>query len=291
MKLRVLFVAHLMVPSFASAEMSFPGYNSSGERPVAAPRNPPAVAPVDRPAAAAGGLWSALAVELTSAPSVIENATAAMGYARRATRAEAEREAVKQCRLASTNPSNCKVRDYFNRGCTYVSLGTTPWGQAGWGSSATPQGAYDKCASQNLNCDADIKGGCASPEDELPVDKIRTVPKIPYWGAMAVGQGQDNRSHYLSATVSEGRDKEHAKQRAIAVCNSNYPNGEVSCEAVGAFNTGCGYISRGTNEKGNGAIPWGTGPTKQVAYDKCYSIASAGDSCTTDPIGLCIQKF
>ena len=232
-------------------------------------------------------LWGALAVELTTSSDPFVRETVARGVSRKRTRAEAEATALQHCRTNSTNPQNCRLEAVFNEGCKYLATGELPWGKSGWAIGPSPQAAYDACHAKGFNCSPLVPGGCAKPADDYPVGKIVKAPEIPYWLALAAGSRNDDANKYLSVSAMTGPSKEAAEQRAVNACNSRFPNGEVSCQAVGSFNTGCGYITRSYSSPGRNPLGWALGRTPEEAYDRCKAM---GYSCRDEPVGACIRE-
>ncbi len=134
-------------------------------------------------------------------------------------------------------------------------------------------------------------GECTASCDSVPnsgfgTEEAAAAPAEPpppeYWGAMAAGiddgfftQARTAIGWAIRASESE------AEQAALDGCRQG---GVSSCEVVSTFNTGCGYITTGTNS--NGQVGWGAGASSSRAYNNCQN---RGLSCKT-PIGGCLDE-
>jgi hypothetical protein len=119
-------------------------------------------------------------------------------------------------------------------------------------------------------------GGSPPPQAYTPAP----APRAHRWGAVAAGIREGDPSHVGVGAAWNEPNRERAEELAIEKCQEQ----GVNCSVVGTFDTGCGYITVGHNDRGG--VGWGSGPTAQRAYDNCQN---QGLECKTQTIGGCIQ--
>ncbi|MDW6024180.1 DUF4189 domain-containing protein [Mesorhizobium sp. BAC0120] len=105
------------------------------------------------------------------------------------------------------------------------------------------------------------------------------------YGAVAVGMWRNLNSANVWASTGSGSSRSSAGDAALAQCNSNSTN----CQVVLTWGSGyCGFVTTGKSQDGSGRVGYGTGQSKQEAYDTCMS-AAANMACDANPIGFCLS--
>jgi hypothetical protein len=112
-----------------------------------------------------------------------------------------------------------------------------------------------------------------------------SAPSEGEYGAVAVGMWRNLNSANVGASTGSGSSRSSAGAAALAQCNSNSTN----CKVVLTWGSGyCGFVTTGKSQDGSGRVGYGTGQSKQEAYDACIS-AAANMDCDTNPIGFCLS--
>jgi hypothetical protein len=107
-----------------------------------------------------------------------------------------------------------------------------------------------------------------------------------YFGAAAAGMWRDDdgRAHVTIGTGG-GNTVGAAQQQALNSCHSD---GGMNCSVVRGWSDGqCGYITLSVG--GGKSVAYGTGSTKQAAYDACYA-EDGIINCDTDVLGFCTDR-
>lgn len=231
--------------------------------------------------------WLASAMELTPSVNELLTDTYALTIWGDTTRAAAEAGALAGCRKNSKHPENCRTHGTFREGCHFYSGGESPWGVAGFGYGHTPQEAYDACsASKTLNCRKPL-GTCVDPSQPPPAATLVLAPRVKYWGALAAGTYHGGGRNLVSIASAPGATKEAAEQKAVRLCNHTAPGITIACQPVGAFNSGCGYLASGVNER-TGKLGWRRASKVEDAVQLCT--ADGFSDCAIETKGLCINE-
>ncbi len=156
----------------------------------------------------------------------------------------------------------------------------------------------NECGSQQISQSA-LQGG-AKPTKIIPCPRnstnkatesyddapSQTAPrKKRLWSAVAAGLNEGFLG--IGASVGIGLGSDHptrvaAERAAVNQCKKYVS----SCSVVGAWNSGCYYI---TLSDGAENVAWGAGSTPQAAYDNCFSRVRGG-GCRTDVLGGCYSE-
>jgi hypothetical protein len=125
-------------------------------------------------------------------------------------------------------------------------------------------------------------GGRVVPPDTEPPAAAREEPPAPpvRWNSVAAGIWRVRGRVHVAIGYSGARSSaEDATSSAVDACVSG---GGRNCKALGAWNSGCAYITTGhaVNRAG-----WASGATIEAALKKCRG---DGFSCKP-PIGGCVE--
>jgi len=124
-------------------------------------------------------------------------------------------------------------------------------------------------------------GGRGSPaEAPTPAPQHESAPVAEHWNSAAAAIWTRRGTSHVAVGYSGVRQSaEDARESALDACRNA---GGQGCKTIGAWNTGCLYITTGRNSS---RVGWGSGGSVEASLKKCRSY---GFTCKP-PIGGCVD--